>query len=44
VSNAATLTDNQLNLPPESKPPSGRLTLALGVLLCCVALFISAQW
>jgi PAS domain S-box-containing protein len=43
VSNTATLTENQLNLP-EGRPASGRLTLALGMLLCCVALVISVQW
>jgi len=44
VSNTATLTDSSLNAPVESKPHSGRLTVALGTILCCVALIISVQW
>src|SRR5688572_2117420 len=44
VSNTATLTDNNLNVPSDNRAPSGRLTVALGVVLCCVALVISVQW
>jgi PAS domain S-box-containing protein len=44
VSNAATLSETNLRIPPAQRPPTGRLTIALGVILCSVALVICLQW
>src|SRR5688572_8724632 len=43
VSNVATISDNSLSVAPDTRS-SGRLTFALGVILCGVALIISVQW
>lgn len=43
MSNVATISDNSLSVAPDTRS-NGRLTFALGVILCGVALIISVQW